>query len=232
MRTEETTSSSLRVCVCVWSQSDHLTRPSSSSSYQDVCEHSTGFSSRSGVLSPGSLLASQSGEILGVARETAQAKAGCSQNACGVEDVLQLLRILYIIGGDAASNTRTMQEGRWRPEVRGQRGGTAQEPFSLHVFSASRLRGAAVQRVSGGVHQQEDHHQDPPADRGFPTRPACSSQLSFSPADVFFRLQEPLALASGALPDWCEQLTAKCPFLIPFETRQLYFTCTAFGASR
>lgn len=44
--------------------------------------------------------------------------------------------------------------------------------------------------------------------------------------------QEPLALASGALPDWCEQLTAKCPFLIPFETRQLYFTCTAFGASR
>lgn len=46
------------------------------------------------------------------------------------------------------------------------------------------------------------------------------------------RLQEPLALASGALPDWCEQLTSKCPFLIPFETRQLYFTCTAFGASR
>lgn len=44
--------------------------------------------------------------------------------------------------------------------------------------------------------------------------------------------QEPLALASGALPDWCEQLTSKCPFLIPFETRQLYFTCTAFGASR
>ena len=49
--------------------------------------------------------------------------------------------------------------------------------------------------------------------------------LSLSP-------QEPLALASGALPDWCEQLTSKCPFLIPFETRQLYFTCTAFGASR
>uniref|UniRef100_A0A3Q2VR56 E3 ubiquitin-protein ligase n=1 Tax=Haplochromis burtoni TaxID=8153 RepID=A0A3Q2VR56_HAPBU len=45
-------------------------------------------------------------------------------------------------------------------------------------------------------------------------------------------IQEPLALASGALPDWCEQLTSKCPFLIPFETRQLYFTCTAFGRSR
>lgn len=49
---------------------------------------------------------------------------------------------------------------------------------------------------------------------------------------LFSLLQEPLALASGALPDWCEQLTSKCPFLIPFETRQLYFTCTAFGASR
>lgn len=49
---------------------------------------------------------------------------------------------------------------------------------------------------------------------------------------MIFVFQEPLALASGALPDWCEQLTSKCPFLIPFETRQLYFTCTAFGASR
>lgn len=49
---------------------------------------------------------------------------------------------------------------------------------------------------------------------------------------LFVNFQEPLALASGALPDWCEQLTSKCPFLIPFETRQLYFTCTAFGASR
>lgn len=84
-----------------------------------MCEHSTGLSSRSGVLSPSSLLAGQSGEILGVAREMAQAKAGCSQNACGVEDVLQLLRILYIIGGDSASNTRTMQEGRKRQRFLG-----------------------------------------------------------------------------------------------------------------
>lgn len=66
----------------------------------------------------------------------------------------------------------------------------------------------------------------------FLTLPGWRLQLSISRADVFFCLQEPLALASGALPDWCEQLTAKCPFLIPFETRQLYFTCTAFGASR
>uniref|UniRef100_A0A8C4QC48 E3 ubiquitin-protein ligase n=1 Tax=Eptatretus burgeri TaxID=7764 RepID=A0A8C4QC48_EPTBU len=49
---------------------------------------------------------------------------------------------------------------------------------------------------------------------------------------ILQQIEEPLALASGALPDWCEKLNSKCPFLIPFETRQLYFNCTAFGVSR
>lgn len=78
---------------------------------QDLCEHGIGVGGRSGGLSPSSISANQSSEILSVSREAAQAKAGCSQNACGVEDVLQLLRILYIIGGDSTSNTRTLQEG-------------------------------------------------------------------------------------------------------------------------
>ncbi|XP_026465706.1 E3 ubiquitin-protein ligase Ufd4 isoform X4 [Ctenocephalides felis] len=46
------------------------------------------------------------------------------------------------------------------------------------------------------------------------------------------QIQEPLVLASGALPQWCEELNQCCSFLFPFETRQLYFNCTAFGASR
>jgi E3 ubiquitin-protein ligase HECTD1 len=46
------------------------------------------------------------------------------------------------------------------------------------------------------------------------------------------QIQDPLVLASNACPEWCEQLTMWCPMLFPFETRQLYFTCTAFGASR
>ncbi|XP_023216677.1 E3 ubiquitin-protein ligase HECTD1-like [Centruroides sculpturatus] len=46
------------------------------------------------------------------------------------------------------------------------------------------------------------------------------------------QIQDPLVLASGAQPEWCEHLTYSCPMLFPFETRQLYFTCTAFGASR
>lgn len=39
-------------------------------------------------------------------------------------------------------------------------------------------------------------------------------------------------LSSSSLPAWCEELNHSCPFLFPFETRQLYFNCTAFGASR
>ncbi|KAL5009008.1 hypothetical protein ScPMuIL_014589 [Solemya velum] len=44
--------------------------------------------------------------------------------------------------------------------------------------------------------------------------------------------QDPLVLASNALPNWCEAITKWCPMLFPFETRQLFFTCTAFGTSR
>ncbi|OWF47209.1 E3 ubiquitin-protein ligase HECTD1 [Mizuhopecten yessoensis] len=44
--------------------------------------------------------------------------------------------------------------------------------------------------------------------------------------------QDPLVLASNALPDWCEKLTKYCPMLCSFDTRQIYFTCTAFGSSR
>ncbi|CAK6980079.1 E3 ubiquitin-protein ligase HECTD1 isoform X3 [Scomber scombrus] len=147
----------------------------------DFCEHSIVGGGRSGGLSPISMSANQSSEILGAAREAAQAKAGCSQNACGIEDVLQLLRILYIIGGDGAYNTRTLQED-----------------FDELQFNASPEEFTS-KKITTKILQQ---------------------------------IEEPLALASGALPDWCEQLTSKCPFLIPFETRQLYFTCTAFGASR
>ncbi|XP_058454046.1 E3 ubiquitin-protein ligase Ufd4 isoform X2 [Malaya genurostris] len=46
------------------------------------------------------------------------------------------------------------------------------------------------------------------------------------------QIQDPLVLASGSLPKWCEDFNQGCPFLFPFETRQLYFNCTAFGASR
>uniref|UniRef100_A0A8C1EAI7 E3 ubiquitin-protein ligase n=1 Tax=Cyprinus carpio carpio TaxID=630221 RepID=A0A8C1EAI7_CYPCA len=142
----------------------------------DFCEHGC----RSSGLSSGTLSATQSCDILSAAREQAQAKAGSGQSACSVEDVLQLLRILFTIGGEPSSG-RTLQE-----DVEELQFNASPEEFTSKKITTKILQ----------------------------------------------QIEEPLALASGALPDWCEQLTSKCPFLIPFETRQLYFTCTAFGASR
>ncbi|XP_053365630.1 E3 ubiquitin-protein ligase HECTD1 isoform X3 [Clarias gariepinus] len=144
--------------------------------YKDFCERGC----RSSGLGSVSLTVAQSCDILSGAREQPQAKAGSAQSACGVEDVLQLLRILFIIGGEPAA------------------GPTLQEDLDDLKFNASPEEFTS-KKITTKILQQ---------------------------------IEEPLALASGALPDWCEQLTSKCPFLIPFETRQLFFTCTAFGASR
>lgn len=46
------------------------------------------------------------------------------------------------------------------------------------------------------------------------------------------QIQDPLVLSSNSLPSWCEDYNQSCPFLFPFDTRQVYFNCTAFGASR
>lgn len=46
------------------------------------------------------------------------------------------------------------------------------------------------------------------------------------------QIQDPLVLSSSALPSWCEHLILSYSFLFPFETRHLYFNCTAFGPSR
>ncbi|XP_034163722.1 E3 ubiquitin-protein ligase HECTD1 isoform X4 [Pangasianodon hypophthalmus] len=142
----------------------------------DFCERGC----RSSGLGSGSLAVTQSCDILSGAREQPQAKAGSAQSACGVEDVLQLLRILFIIGGEPAV-VHTLQEDL----------DDLQFNASPEEFTSKKITTKILQQI-----------------------------------------EEPLALASGALPDWCEQLTSKCPFLIPFETRQLFFTCTAFGASR
>ncbi|XP_069807303.1 E3 ubiquitin-protein ligase HECTD1 isoform X4 [Dendropsophus ebraccatus] len=144
--------------------------------YKDFCENGC----KSAVI-PATLGTIQSSDILSHGREQPQAKAGSGQNSCGVEDVLQLLRILYIVASDPYS-ARTPQE----------------EGDEMLLFSVSPEEFTS-KKITTKILQQ---------------------------------IEEPLALASGALPDWCEQLTSKCPFLIPFETRQLYFTCTAFGASR
>ncbi|PAA64293.1 hypothetical protein BOX15_Mlig030343g1 [Macrostomum lignano] len=44
--------------------------------------------------------------------------------------------------------------------------------------------------------------------------------------------QEPLMLASLALPDWCESVANYCPILFPFSLRLQLFHCVAFGPTR
>lgn len=56
-----------------------------------------------------------------------------------------------------------------------------------------------------------------------------NSKLS---AKLARQLDEPLVVASGALPDWSLFLTRRFPFLFPFDTRMLFLQCTSFGYGR
>ncbi|XP_052130677.1 E3 ubiquitin-protein ligase HECTD1 isoform X3 [Frankliniella occidentalis] len=103
----------------------------------------------------------------------------CGTMACSVEDVLQLLRHLYVICNHPSQPSSPLSDGE---------GETQPTP---ELFSSKKITNKVMQQI-----------------------------------------QDPLVLSSGALPSWCEELNHSCPFLFPFETRQLYFNCTAFGASR
>eukprot|EP01136_Pigoraptor_vietnamica_P023644 Opistho-1_new@75955 len=46
------------------------------------------------------------------------------------------------------------------------------------------------------------------------------------------QLQDPIALCSNSIPEWVGELVRVCPFLFPFDCRQLYFYMTSFGISR
>ena len=46
------------------------------------------------------------------------------------------------------------------------------------------------------------------------------------------QLQDPLVIMTSNLPNWLPQLAYACPFLIPFDTRQLLFYVTCFDRDR
>lgn len=46
------------------------------------------------------------------------------------------------------------------------------------------------------------------------------------------QLQDPLVIMTGNLPSWLQQIASACPFLFPFETRQLLFYATSFDRDR
>ncbi|XP_011688691.1 PREDICTED: E3 ubiquitin-protein ligase HECTD1 [Wasmannia auropunctata] len=103
-------------------------------------------------------------------------------NACTVEDVLQLLRHIFVLGTIRDEGAASAEQDESNDTT-----------YWLHPddFTSKKITNKIVQQI-----------------------------------------QDPLALAAGALPNWCEELARSCPFLLPFETRRLYFSCTAFGASR
>ncbi|XP_037777240.1 E3 ubiquitin-protein ligase HECTD1-like isoform X18 [Penaeus monodon] len=95
-----------------------------------------------------------------------------------VEDVLQLLRQLFILGQDSAAAEKTDSP----MDTLGVR---------CEEFESKKVGNKLVQQVG-----------------------------------------EAVVLACGALPSWCEDLTYATPMLFPFDTRHLYFNCTAFGPER
>lgn len=101
---------------------------------------------------------------------------------CTVEDVLQLLRHLFVIM-TTDNQRRSIQDLLNHPE--------AEWDCTPDQFNSKKLTNKLLQQI-----------------------------------------QDPLVLSSSSLPAWCEELNHSCPFLFPFDTRQLYFNCTAFGTSR
>lgn len=129
---------------------------------------------RGGSSSPGPLL-SHRGSVVSPTTPT-------SSISCTVEDVLQLLRHLFVINTSSNEPYHSPLIGALDAE---------ESALNTEEFSSKKMTNKLIQQI-----------------------------------------QDPLVLASGALPAWCEELNTSCPFLFPFETRQLYFNCTSFGASR
>ena len=46
------------------------------------------------------------------------------------------------------------------------------------------------------------------------------------------QLQDPIIIMTSNLPVWLKEVATACPFLFPFETRQLLFYVTSFDRDR
>lgn len=136
---------------------------------------------------------------------------------------------LYTRSGSSSIAGTTLSPSTPIPGTPSTSNCTVEEVLQLlrHLFVISTLNGT--------INQQENHNN-----LNESTLSDCSSEL-ISPEQfhskkltnkLLQQIQDPLVLSSSSMPAWCEELNRSCPFLFPFETRQLYFNCTAFGASR
>lgn len=67
-------------------------------------------------------------------------------------------------------------------------------------------------------------------------QPAVLSSSEFTSSKLTAKatrqLQDPLVIMTGNLPNWLTEIGGSCPFLFPFETRQMLFYSTAFDRDR
>ncbi|MCO5566531.1 hypothetical protein L7F22_020208 [Adiantum nelumboides] len=71
-------------------------------------------------------------------------------------------------------------------------------------------------------------------ERAAPNRPVSSEEFVSNKLmpKMLRQMQDALALCTGNLPAWCNQLIEACPFLFSFESRRQYFYLTSFGLPR
>jgi len=123
--------------------------------------------------------------------------------------------------GDGFSGSRTISPS---PSSLSQPACTVEEVINLlrHLYS-----------LSWSANKRNDDSAmillDQPRHFNVPTDEFISKKMTNKLAQ---QLQDPLVLASRALPTWCGDFTYSAPMLFPFETRNLFFSCTAFGTSR
>ncbi|KAL3265554.1 hypothetical protein HHI36_009759 [Cryptolaemus montrouzieri] len=152
--------------------------------YKEVHSDGVHYSEEDGRLTPVVTLYSRSGSssVAGTTLSPSTPVPGTpSISNCTVEDVLQLLRHLFVIA--TSNSTKKSVQDLNHPD--------SEWDSNPDQFNSKKLTNKLLQQI-----------------------------------------QDPLVLSSSSLPMWCEELNQSCPFLFPFETRQLYFNCTAFGTSR
>lgn len=106
---------------------------------------------------------------------------------------------------------------------------TANLPASVTVSDPS-IEVLALLRV---LHALNRHYGSlyPPACYPSPLPTAEFTNLKLT-AKANRQLQDPLVIMTGNVPPWLPQIAYACPFLFPFETRQLLFYAVSFDRDR
>jgi len=65
-----------------------------------------------------------------------------------------------------------------------------------------------------------------------PLLPPCEFINTKVAAKAQRQLQDPVVIMTGNVPQWLQQIGAACPFLFPFETRQMLFYSVTFDRDR